>query len=160
MRVLAIDPGYDRCGVAVIERATAVTETLLYSTCITTDSNDHFEKRLRVVGESIKKTIKEFSPNVLATEKTFFTKNQKTALEVSHARGVILYEAALANLPVFEYTPPEIKVAVTGYGASTKEQIMSMVPKLINIQKEIKHDDEFDAIAVGLTHLAHHKMAL
>ena len=159
MRILSVDPGYDRCGIAVIDRLDG-KESLVYSNCVTTDTTMSFEKRLHVVGSAIENAIKKYIPEALAAEKTFFSKNQKTALEVSHARGVILYEAARAGIPVFEYSPPEIKVATTGYGASTKEQIMSMVPKLIEINKEIQYDDEFDAIAVGLTHLAHHKTAL
>ena len=73
---------------------------------------------------------------------------------VSEARGVIIYCAKINNLEVFEYTPPQIKVAVTGYGKADKNMIMSMVPKLIKIEKEIKSDDEMDAIAIGITHLS------
>lgn len=154
MKTLAVDPGYDRCGVAIIESGPE-GEKLLYSTCITTDKNKDFSSRLYVIGSELRKLIKKYGPDVLAIEKTFFTKNQKTAIEVSHARGVIMYEASCVDMPVFEYTPPAIKVATTGYGASDKSQIMAMIPKLIKIDKEIRYDDEFDAIAIGLTHLAH-----
>jgi len=95
--------------------------------------------------------IETYTPKALALENLFFTNNQKTAITVAEARGVILYQAAIHGLPVYEYGPGQIKVAVTGYGKSDKEQIISMIPRLIGIQKTITHDDEYDAIAVGLT---------
>jgi len=98
--------------------------------------------------------IKEYKPTELATEKLFLTSNQKTVIPVAEARGVILYVAGKYNMTVCEYSPPQIKVAVTGYGRSDKQQIMAMVPRLITVTKTIKSDDEFDAIAIGLTHCA------
>jgi len=90
----------------------------------------------------------------MAIEKLFFTTNQKTVMGVSEARGVIMYQALLNKIPVFEYTPLQIKIAITGYGRGDKKQIIAMLQHLIKIEKEIKYDDEYDAIAVGLTHLA------
>ena len=159
VRVLGVDPGYDRVGVAIVEK-TKEGEQLVFSDCITTPTSDSFAERIRAVGESVANIIEKHTPDVLAIEKTFFSKNQKTAIAVSEARGVILYEAARAELSIFEYSPPEVKVAVTGYGNSDKGQIAEMVPKLISIEKKIAFDDEFDAIAVALTHLATDKTAL
>lgn len=162
--VLAIDPGYDRLGVAVLKE-TAGKSALLFSDCIVTDKKNPHEKRLAIVGEAISELIKKWQPDALAIEELFFSKNQKTALLVSQALGVIIYEASRADVEVFYYKPIEVKVAVTGYGKSDKEHVTSMVPRLIKMDddsrdqsgqlaKKKRHDDEYDAIAVGLTHLA------
>lgn len=151
MRIISIDPGYERLGIAIIEKNLKEKEVLLYSDCFKTSSKLPHEKRLGLIGLEIKKIIEEFKPEALALESLFFSSNQKTAITVAEARGVILYEASVHNLPVYEYGPGQIKVAVTGYGKSDKNQIISMIPRLIKINKEIKHDDEYDAIAVGLT---------
>lgn len=156
MKVLAIDPGYDRLGIAIVEKASSKEkEVLLFSECFTTSKKDHIYQRLMQVGKRIKEIVEEYKPDSIALETLFITKNQKTAMHVSEARGIIIYEAVLKDIPVFEYSPPEIKIAVTGYGKSDKSQVISMIPKLITISKEIKLDDEYDAIAVGLTCIAH-----
>jgi crossover junction endodeoxyribonuclease RuvC len=158
--VLAIDPGYDRLGVAVIKEV-AGKPTLLFSDCTTTDKKLVHEKRLITIGETVAALLAEWKPTALAIEELFFSKNQTTALLVSQALGVIIYEAAKAGVPVTYYKPVEIKVAVTGYGKSDKNQITGMVGRLIKMPAKKRHDDEYDAIAVGLTHLAcrHHKGA-
>ena len=102
----------------------------------------------------IHKLITEFAPHAFATETLFLTKNQKTAIFVAQARGVILYEAAKHSLPIFEYAPLQIKAAITGYGKSDKKQMTAMVEQLITIKKEVIYDDEYDAIAIGLTYFA------
>lgn len=156
MKVLAIDPGYGRCGVAVVEK-TPQGETLLYSDCIETASGDEFTERLAAVASHCQAILKEQRPDCLALEKLFFTKNQKTAMHVAEVRGALIQIAASHDLPVFEYGPGEIKSAIAGSGRADKKQIEAMIKLLIRIEKPIKHDDEYDAIAVGLTHLAHHK---
>lgn len=153
MRILGIDPGYDRIGVAVIDKADGEKEKLIFSTCIQTNKKDSFEKRICFLGLEIKKIIKEFKPNRLAIESLFIEKNQKTAMKVSEARGIIIYECALENLEIKEFSPLQIKIAVTGYGRSDKRQIIDMLHRLIKIETKIKHDDEYDAIAVALTGL-------
>ncbi len=154
MILLSIDPGFERLGLAILEKQERNKETLLYSECFKTSSKLPHHERLRLIGNKIKDVIEEYKPTELATEKLFFTSNQKTVIPVAEARGVILYIAGIYNLAVFEYSPPEIKVAVTGYGKSDKQQIMSIIPRLITLQKDITSDDEFDAIAIGLTHSA------
>lgn len=154
LRILAIDPGYDRVGIAVIEKVPKQKEVLLYSDCFQTPKKETLSNRIALIGKEIKKLITEYKPERLAIEKLYFTNNQKTAMGVAEARGVIMYEASLADMKIYEYTPPEIKVAVTGHGASDKKQIISMIPRLIKINKEIAHDDEYDAIAVGITCIA------
>ena len=156
MRIIAIDPGYERVGIAVLEKGSG-KEELLFSECFKTLTTEKHEDRLRLIGEEIEKIIKEYKPEALAIETLFFKTNAKTAMKVSEARGVILYEAAKNNLKVAEFTPLQIKVAVTGYGKSDKEQVIFMVEKLIKITQPVKYDDEYDAIACGLTYFACHK---
>jgi crossover junction endodeoxyribonuclease RuvC len=154
MKIIAIDPGYERLGVAILEKVSGNKETLLFSECFKTLTKEKHEKRLALIGEEISKLIKKHKPEALAIETLFFETNAKTAMRVSEARGVVLYEAAKNGLMVKEFTPLEIKVAVTGYGKSDKSQVISMVNRLIKIDKEIKHDDEYDAVAIGLTFFA------
>lgn len=156
MRIIAIDPGYERLGIAILEKNQA-KEELIFSECFKTSSKLPHAERLKLIGEEIEKIIKKFQPEMLAVETLFFAKNQKTAIQVSEARGTILYVASRNNLSVKELMPNQIKIAVTGYGASDKKGIIAMVPKLIKIDKEIRYDDEYDAIAVGLTFFAIHK---
>ncbi|MEX0917408.1 MAG: crossover junction endodeoxyribonuclease RuvC [Candidatus Paceibacterota bacterium] len=154
-RVLGIDPGYDRCGVAIIEKDKE--EVLLHSECIETEKSNSLSSRLHHVGKRVEELIKKYRPDACALEKLYFGNNQKTATSVSEVRGMLLFLAESHNLSVFEYTPQQIKVAVTGYGRSDKESVIDMVPRLIRIKKEIKYDDEFDAIAIALTSLASEK---
>ena len=101
-----------------------------------------------------------YKPDVLAIETLFITKNQKTAMRVSEVRGIIIYEALKRNIPVFEYAPMEIKMAITSDGTSDKSRIMKMIPLLVDLSKISKKalDDEYDAIAVGLTHSANTRL--
>lgn len=154
MIILAIDPGYERLGLAVLEKLPRQKEVLLYSECFKTSVKIPHNERLLLIGQKIRDVIDEFSPELLATEKLFFSSNQKTAMLVAEARGVILYTTSDKGLSVYEYRPVEIKIAVTGYGKSQKRQIIDMVKKLIVVSKKTNSDDEFDAIAIGLTHFA------
>ncbi len=157
MRVLAIDPGFERVGIAVIEKTKSSKNFLLYSDCFKTKKTLEFHSRLSLIGKEIESLIKKYKPEVLAIEKLYFTTNQKTAMGVAEARGVIIYCASRNGLVVFEYTPPQIKVAVTGYGKADKNMVINMVPKLINIDKNTQSDDELDAIAIGITCFASEK---
>ncbi|AKM83953.1 TPA: crossover junction endodeoxyribonuclease RuvC [Candidatus Campbellbacteria bacterium] len=157
MKIISIDPGYERVGIAIIEKEGGQKEKLIYSDCFKTSPKLPLTERLFLIGQEINKIIREYGAKALAIETLFFTNNQKTVMGVSEARGVIMYQAMLNKIPVFEYTPLQIKIAVTGYGKSDKKQVTDMVLRLIKIEKEIKHDDEYDAIAVGLTHLASHR---
>lgn len=153
MRIIAIDPGYERLGVAIIEKISG-KEILIFSDCIKTSSKAPHAERLKIIGLKIAELIEKYQPKALAIETLFFETNVKTAMKVSEARGIMLYEVAKKDLQIREFTPLEIKVAVTGYGKSDKGQVTMMVKKLIKIEKELKHDDEYDAIAVGLTYFA------
>ena len=153
MRVIAIDPGYDRIGVAVLEKNEG-KESLIFSDCITTPKGVSFHDRLSILTTSFKELCDKWVPEECAIEKLFFNTNQKTAMQVSEARGALIEAAHSSGLDVSEYTPMEIKVAVAGYGGASKAQVADMVKRLIKINHLPKYDDEFDAIACGLTHFA------
>lgn len=153
MRIISIDPGYERLGIAIIEKENS-KEELLFSECFKTSPKISHNERLRLIGQEIENVIEKFKPEALSVETLFFKNNQKTGMKVSEARGVILYVASVKGLEVKEFSPMDIKIAVTGYGMSYKDQVIFMVKKLIKIDKEIKYDDEYDAIAVGLTYFA------
>ncbi len=154
MRIISIDPGYERLGVAIIQKEKNKREELVFSECFKTSSKLPHSERLTLIGNRIKEIIKKYKPEQMATEKLFFSGNQKTALLVAEARGVILYAGSSSGLEIFEYTPNEVKIAITGYGRSEKRQIIDMVKKLIVVNSKTNSDDEFDAIAIGLTHFA------
>lgn len=153
MRVLGVDPGYDRLGVAILEKKRGV-DILIYSDCITTDKSLSFPERLFIIGKELSSLLVRFDPDSVALEKLFFNKNQKTAIAVAEVRGMIIYLARLHKCRVQEYTPQQIKVAVTGYGKSDKKQVAYMVKQLLSNVKDNALDDEYDAIATGLTALS------
>ncbi|OHA22689.1 MAG: crossover junction endodeoxyribonuclease RuvC [Candidatus Taylorbacteria bacterium RIFCSPLOWO2_12_FULL_43_20] len=154
MRIIAIDPGYEKVGIAVLEKRKN-ENVLLYSGCFKTPSKQEFHKRLVSIGEEVKRIIDVYNPEILAIETLFFNNNQKTAMRVSEARGVIVVSCAAAGLRVLEYTPLQVKIAVTSHGRSGKAQMTAMVKRLLVMEDKIAEDDEYDAISVGLTCLAH-----
>lgn len=156
MNIISVDPGFDRVGIAVIKKENN-KETILFSECLNTKKGGEISDRIFLVGQEIARIIKDYKPEALAIEKLYITNNQKTAMGVSEARGVIIYEAKRAKIKIFEYTPGEIKVAVTGYGKADKAMVMNMVPKLVELAHSTTSDDELDAIAIGLTCLAREK---
>ena len=159
MRVLSIDPGYERIGFAVLEKEGGSSrEKVLYSDCFKTSATQPFSVRLKLIGDEMKQIIDAHMPVACAIEKLFFNTNQKTAMLVSEVRGMLLFVAETNNLSIHEYTPPQIKNAITGDGHCSKKQIISMIPKLVSIKKDIQYDDEYDAIAIGITFLARERM--
>jgi len=154
MRVLAFDPGYDRLGVAVMEKRNG-KEVLIHSECVTTTRGDSMPERLLEIGSRIETLLEAHTPNHVALETLFFNKNQKTAIAVAEVRGIILFLARKHSCSVTEFSPQEIKVAVTGYGKSDKSAVTSMVKRLVPDVPTTALDDEYDAIAVGITALAH-----
>lgn len=159
MRIIAADPGYDKLGLAIIEH-TSGKDVLLHSECFRTNTSDEFPLRLCALGKRFVELLETFSPDSFATEKLFLTNNHKTAMRVAEVRGALSYLAAHHNISIFEYTPQEIKAAVAGHGRGTKLDIARMLPKLLVMRNDIKEDDEYDAIAVGLTHTSSHREAL
>lgn len=154
MKVLAIDPGYGRCGVAVVEK-NGGKETLLYSACIETSAKMDFPARLAFVADECARLIKKHRPDCVAMEKLYFSTNQKTAMRVAEVRGALMGAASNAGIKVFEYTPGQVKSAAAGFGGADKKAVAKMLHALVKIEKPIKHDDEYDAIAIAITHLAH-----
>ena len=115
MKIISIDPGFERIGIAVIEKTFLKKDILVYSECFKTSAKIPFHARLKNIGTRVEEVIKKYKPIALAIEKLYFRTNQKTFMGVSEARGVIVYVASKNNLSIYEYTPPQIKVAVTGY---------------------------------------------
>lgn len=151
-RIIGIDPGYDRCGVSILEKSDDGKVSLIFSTCITTDKKMAFGERLLSLKGDLLNLVDTYKPHEAALEKLFFAKNAQTALSVAESVGVIRVTLYETNLPPFEYKPAEIKIAVTGYGNADKTAVTFMVKKLAHLGDEKKLDDEMDAIAVGLTH--------
>lgn len=154
MRIISIDPGYERLGIAILEKQKR--ETLIFSECFKTKSDLPFIERLELVGREVARIIAEHRPDALAIENLFISTNQKTAMRVAEVRGAILYQSRLNGLSVYEYTPLQIKTATTGYGKATKDQVGTMVRKIVPEARNLTQDDEIDAIAIGITHFAYH----
>lgn len=152
--IMGIDPGYGRIGIAVLKKEKG-REVLIHSECFETDNKLPHHKRLLLIADIVKRVILEYKPDQIAVETLLWSKNKKTALQVAEARGVIITEIARQNIVLREFNPNQIKLAITGYGKSDKKQIISMVEKLVKVSplcnKQKRHDDEYDAIAVALT---------
>ncbi len=152
MRILAIDPGYDRLGVAIVEGDPS-RPTVVMSDCILPAKGAR-ETRLARVYEAVADAIKEHSPDALAIETLFFSTNVRTALGVAEARGAVLAAAGSAKIPVIECSPQQVKLAVTGHGGADKKAIARMIPHLVSLSKKKRLDDELDAIAIAIAGLA------
>lgn len=146
--ILAIDPGYDRCGVAVIS-VSGRHGTLLHSECVTTLKTQSQEVRLAHVYKSLEAVVKEWKPTHLAIETIFFSVNKKSAMKVAEARGVVMLLAGLHNLELVELSPQAVKLGMTGIGNSDKKAVQKMVGLTLKINLDDKLDDEIDAIALG-----------
>ena len=151
MRVLAIDPGFDRLGIAVIEGDPS-KPVHVWSECVEPQKGAP-QARLSEVYHSVHEAIQTYSPDCLAIESLFFSTNVKTAMKVAEARGAVLAAAGASSLDVQEYSPQEVKLAVTGYGAADKKAVASMIPHLILLPSKKRLDDELDAIALGIAAL-------
>lgn len=156
MRVLGIDPGYDRLGVAVMEKKEG-KETLIHSECVLTDKKATVPDRLLEIGSRLDALMLEYRPDQVAVETLFFNQNRTSAVAVAEARGVVIFLARKHGASVKEFGPQEVKVAVTGYGNSDKRAVMEMLKRLITGLPPKALDDEYDAIAVAVTALAHHR---
>jgi crossover junction endodeoxyribonuclease RuvC len=152
MRVLGIDPGYDRLGLAVIEGDSS-RPILVWSACIT-PAKGPMEGRLAAVKAAVEEALKEYAPDLVALESLFFSVNKKSAMQVAEARGAALSAAGDTGIPVREYSPGTVKLAVTGDGRADKGAIARMIPRLINLPPRKRLDDELDAIAVAICGLA------
>lgn len=151
MIILGIDPGYGLVGYGVIEKTSSKIKMLDYG-AIDTPKNITFSKRLNVIYKCIQKLIETYKPDCVAIEELFFGRNITTAIRVAEARGVILLAVENCHLPVFEYKPNEIKLALTGMGQANKSQMEFMVKTILGLEKKPKPDDAADALAVAICH--------
>jgi crossover junction endodeoxyribonuclease RuvC len=151
-RVLGIDPGYDRLGLAVIE-GDASRPTHIWSECVTPPKGTA-EMRLAHVYRAVSEAIETYAPSSIALETLFFSSNKKSALSVAEARGAVLAAAGAHHLPILEFSPGTVKLAVTGHGSADKKAIERMIPHLISLPVKKRLDDEFDAIAIAIAGLS------
>ncbi len=151
MRILGIDPGYAIVGTAMVDYD-GNTFSLQSCGAITTSADMRFSDRLAVVFRDLSELIDQFKPDCMAVEELFFATNHKTAIFVAEARGVILLAAKLKNVPIYEYTPLQVKSAVTGYGKATKNQVQEMTRIMLNLRAVPKPDDVADAVAIAICH--------
>ena len=151
VKILGIDPGFARVGWGVLEVQNSEFRIQNYG-CVETSKDSNPQERLVDVYEQVLKITKKYKPDVLAIEELFFTSNAKTAFKVGEARGVIILAGAMQKIPVFSYTPLQVKMAITGYGRAEKTQIGQMVKTLLKLKEIPKPDDVTDALAVALTH--------
>lgn len=151
MRIIGIDPGIERTGFAVLEMQNGKL-ALLDCGLILTEKRHAFSYRLNLLANDLKKILRQWKPSAAALEQVFFSKNVKTAMRVSHARGVILEIFEEFGIPVKELNPSHVKMAVTGDGRADKLQMRKMMPHLLNI--EVKSDDVADAIACGICYMS------
>ncbi len=150
MIILGIDPGFGCLGYAVI-KSEKNDIRVVDCACFETSSKQKHEKRLVLVADKVKGLLLKHRPQALAIEKIFFAKNQKTALQIAEVRVILLYLAASSAIPSYEFTPLEVKMALTGYGKATKDQVQKMLKILLKLQSLPKSDDATDALAIGLT---------
>jgi crossover junction endodeoxyribonuclease ruvC len=152
MRVIGIDPGTGILGFGVIN-ITRGRVKMITAGVITTPAHTPLPERLEEIYVGLTDIIKETQPDVMSVEKLFFTKNITTAISVAEARGVAILTGRQADLPIYEYTPNEIKKSITGYGAAKKLQVQEMVRIQLSLQEKPKPDDCADALAAALTHV-------
>lgn len=152
MKVLGIDPGYAIVGYGVVEYSKGRYFPIDFG-AITTDADMPFPKRLQVIYNELVSVIIRNDPDEMAVERLYFQNNQKTAIAVAEARGVILLSAQMNNIPISEYTPLQVKQAVTGFGQAKKPQVMEMTRRLLKLESVPKPDDTADALAIAICHV-------
>jgi len=151
MRVLGIDPGVATIGFGLVEVQRGVQRPVRYGV-ITTPAGLPLSRRLLQIGEDMGELLRQLSPDEAAVEELFFSKNITTGIAVAHGRGVILLELERAGVPVFEYTPMQVKQAVAGYGGAGKQQVMRMTQRLLGMRETPRPDDAADALALAICH--------
>ena len=151
MRILGIDPGYAIVGFGVLE-AQGAQVRLVRCGAINTPAGVPMPQRLVQIQEDLETLIHQFSPEAMAIEELFFNTNVTTGIGVAQARGVILMTAQRRGVPIFEYTPSQVKQAVVGYGKAEKRQVMEMTRRLLDLKELPRPDDAADALAVALCH--------
>lgn len=151
MIILGIDPGYAIVGWGVIEY-TSNRFTVVDYGAVTTEAGTPFNDRLKAVYDGIDSIMKRYFPEALSIEKLFYNTNAKTVIDVAQARGVINLAAVQNNIPIFEYTPLQVKQSVVGYGRAEKKQVQEMTRVILKLAKIPKPDDTADALAMAICH--------
>ena len=151
MRILGIDPGIAIVGFGLIESDRGGQRMLQYG-AITTPKELPLAERLVLIGNDMEELIAQLKPDAIAVEEMFFTNNITTGIAVAHGRGIVLYTAQKSGVPLYEYTPMQVKMAVTGYGKAEKRQVMDMTKRLLDLKAVPKPDDAADALAIALCH--------
>ncbi len=151
IRILGIDPGYAIVGFGVLDYDGVKFSPVEYG-AVLTEAGTPFPERLRAIHEDIEYIFEKFRPDSLAIERLYFTSNQKTAIDVAQARGVTVLSAAKRSVPVYEYTPLQVKQSVVGYGKAEKRQVMEMTRRLLGLAQIPKPDDAADALAIAICH--------
>lgn len=151
MRILGIDPGYAIVGVGVLDYEKNKFRPVRYG-AVETPADTPFPERLKIIYGDLTAVIAELRPDAVSVEKLYFNSNQKTAIAVAEARGVVLLAAVQAGVPVYEYTPLQIKQSLVGYGRAEKKQVMEMVKTILKLESVPKPDDTADALAAAICH--------
>ncbi len=151
MKILGIDPGFAIVGYGIIDHTGNKFKTIEYG-AVTTEATEDMFVRFKKIYDGVTEIIERTNPDAMAIEELFFNSNQKTAINVAQARGIILLAAMNKNVPIFEYTPLQVKQAVVGYGRADKTQVQQMVKALLNLEKVPKPDDTADALAIAICH--------
>ncbi|MDO5733328.1 MAG: crossover junction endodeoxyribonuclease RuvC [Eubacteriales bacterium] len=149
MRILGLDPGYAICGFSLVDSFASQLEAVDFGVFRTT-AEQPFEERLLSIYTDLCRTIERYRPDVIAIEELFFSRNTTSAIATAEARGVLVLAAAQYELPLFEYKPMQVKLAVTGYGRADKQQVQEMVRILLGLETRPKPDDAADALAVAI----------
>ena len=149
MTILGIDPGTATTGFGIVKTHNNL-QTIVDFGVISTDKKLTDAERLKILGDDLAELIKKYKPEAVGVEKLFFTTNQKTVMTVSQARGVVLYLAQTYNLPIFEFTPLQVKNFICGYGKADKKQVQFVIKKIFALKHTPKPDDAADALAIAL----------
>ncbi len=151
MRILGIDPGYAIVGYGVLEFYNTRFKVINYG-AITTESDTPFDKRLAEIYDDMCRVLDMFKPDCMIIEKLYFNTNITTGIDVAQARGVTMLAAVQRGVPIYEYTPLQVKVAVTGYGRAEKQQMQEMTKNILHLKEVPKPDDTADALAIAICH--------
>lgn len=151
MRIMGIDPGYAIVGYGVLDYSSNHFDVAGFG-AITTEADISFTKRLEVIYNDMCEILDKYKPDEMGIEKLFFNTNQKTGIDVAQARGVILLSAVERGIPVYEYTPLQVKSSIVGYGRAEKKQVQEMTKSILRLREVPKPDDTADAVAIAITH--------
>jgi crossover junction endodeoxyribonuclease RuvC len=152
LRVIGVDPGSDSTGYGVVD-SDGKHHRLVECAAIRAPARSSFAERLCVISDKLDEVVQRLKPDACAVEETFYAVNVKSALKLGHARGIALVAAARAGIPVFEYSPLEVKLALVGYGRAEKHQVQEMVRLILSLKERPKPLDASDALGVAICHI-------